>query len=387
MTPTLGTELTHSAQRFTRTHQSRLQQFRAPHRTVLPDCRQARPPQRLRHFLRRAGKRPILESESRLQSSLLVFGGIQRRPVSAPSANPSRWTARSRPRTTAAWRSTALSQGFPTIPHRQKPARRPERTRTLFARSASGHALHAAVAPGSRVPIARRHRSRSFLRRLSRIEALRFLQRQPGRSRSWGRTRFPPRRAAPPTMKRPAPPGPVLWRTRRSNCNPALDVAIDTFRSNAQSNYNSLQVRLEKRYSHGLQYEVAYTCAHALDNASSASLGSVNNGDFQDQRYPNQNYGNADFDVRHRFVFSYVYDLPFGRGRMVRQGRFRRREPDYRQLANDGRLLRRHRQLLHRDRHQQCVWRRLRRHRWLLLLTPQPGWQSQRQAVHSGNAV
>ncbi len=99
------------------------------------------------------------------------------------------------------------------------------------------------------------------------------------------------------------------------NCNPALDVAIDTLRSNAQSNYNSLQVRLEKRYSHGLQYEAAYTFSHALDNASSASLGSVNNGDFQDQRFPNQNYGNADFDVRQRFVFSYVYDLPFGRGR------------------------------------------------------------------------
>jgi Carboxypeptidase regulatory-like domain/TonB dependent receptor len=99
------------------------------------------------------------------------------------------------------------------------------------------------------------------------------------------------------------------------NCNPALDVAIDTFRSNAFSNYNSLQVRLEKRYTHGLQYEAAYTWAHALDTASSASLGSVNNGDFQDQRFPNQNYGNSDFDVRQRFVFSYVYDLPFGRGR------------------------------------------------------------------------
>jgi len=99
------------------------------------------------------------------------------------------------------------------------------------------------------------------------------------------------------------------------NCNSALDTTIDTFRSNAQSNYNSAQVRLEKRYSHGLQFEAAYTWAHALDNASSASLGSVNNGDFQDQRYPNANYANADFDVRQRFVFSYVYDLPFGRGR------------------------------------------------------------------------
>jgi hypothetical protein len=103
--------------------------------------------------------------------------------------------------------------------------------------------------------------------------------------------------------------------TQGQFCNPALDAAIDTLRSNAQSNYSSLQVRLEKHYSRGLQYEFAYTYAHALDNASSASLGSVNNGDFQDQRYPNQNYGNADFDVRHRFVFSYVYDLPFGKGK------------------------------------------------------------------------
>ncbi|MGB9196060.1 MAG: TonB-dependent receptor [Terriglobales bacterium] len=99
-------------------------------------------------------------------------------------------------------------------------------------------------------------------------------------------------------------------------CNPALDVAIDTFRSNTQSNYNSLQMRLEKRYSHGLQFEAAYTYSHALDNASSASLGSVNNGDFQDQRFPNLNYGNADFDVRQRFVLSYLYDLPFGRGKL-----------------------------------------------------------------------
>jgi len=99
------------------------------------------------------------------------------------------------------------------------------------------------------------------------------------------------------------------------NCNPGLDTGIATLRSNTFSNYNSLQARLEKRFTRGLQFEAAYTFAHALDNASSASLGSVNNGDFQDQRFPNQNYGNADFDIRHRFVFSYVYELPFGRGK------------------------------------------------------------------------
>src|SRR5262249_22162216 len=55
--------------------------------------------------------------------------------------------------------------------------------------------------------------------------------------------------------------------------------------------------------------------SHSLDDASSASLGSQNQGDFRDQRDPHLEYGNADFDVRHRFVFSYTYDLPFGSGK------------------------------------------------------------------------
>lgn len=101
------------------------------------------------------------------------------------------------------------------------------------------------------------------------------------------------------------------------SCDPAFDSSIATFRSNAQSNYDSLQVRLQKRYTHGLQYQVSYTYGHSLDTASSASLGSLNNGDFQDRRFPNANYGSSDFDVRHRFVFSYVYDLPVGRGQAL----------------------------------------------------------------------
>jgi hypothetical protein len=73
-------------------------------------------------------------------------------------------------------------------------------------------------------------------------------------------------------------------------------------------------VRLEKRFSHGLQFEAAYTYSHALDDASDASLGSQNQGDFRLQTEPFLEYGNADFDVRHRFVFSYIYSLPFGNG-------------------------------------------------------------------------
>jgi hypothetical protein len=43
-------------------------------------------------------------------------------------------------------------------------------------------------------------------------------------------------------------------------------------------------------------------------------LGSLNNGDFRDQRFPQLEYGNSDFDVRHRLIVSYSWDLPFGKG-------------------------------------------------------------------------
>jgi outer membrane receptor protein involved in Fe transport len=98
---------------------------------------------------------------------------------------------------------------------------------------------------------------------------------------------------------------------------PAVDSSIATFRSDGISNYNSLQVRLEKQFSHGLQFEASYTYAHALDDASSASLGSANQGDFRLQTDPRAEYGNADFDVRHRFVLSSIYELPFGRGKRI----------------------------------------------------------------------
>ena len=81
-----------------------------------------------------------------------------------------------------------------------------------------------------------------------------------------------------------------------------------------------MQTRLEKRFSHGLQFEAAYTYSHSLDDASSASLGSANNGDFRDQTNPNLEYANSDFDIRHRFVLSYMYDLPFGRGKLLGKG-------------------------------------------------------------------
>jgi hypothetical protein len=79
-----------------------------------------------------------------------------------------------------------------------------------------------------------------------------------------------------------------------------------SFLSNrSNSNYNSLQVTLTKRYSHGLYLLAGYTYAHAIDTSTSNLAGvPPNSNDYAAER------GNGDFDIRHRFTLSATYDLP-----------------------------------------------------------------------------
>jgi hypothetical protein len=71
------------------------------------------------------------------------------------------------------------------------------------------------------------------------------------------------------------------------------------------SNYNSLQVGLNKRYSHGFLYSMSYTWAHALGYGS-------NDGDGVATYRPWRiwNYGPPSYDQRQILVFTYVWDLP-----------------------------------------------------------------------------
>jgi hypothetical protein len=70
------------------------------------------------------------------------------------------------------------------------------------------------------------------------------------------------------------------------------------------SNYHSLQALLEKHFSHGLQFQAAYTFSKSIDDASSFE-NIVNPFDFRKSRSLSL------FDARHRFVFSPVWELPF----------------------------------------------------------------------------
>jgi carboxypeptidase family protein/TonB-dependent receptor-like protein len=109
---------------------------------------------------------------------------------------------------------------------------------------------------------------------------------------------------------RPSPVSPNLRPDPRFD-----DITLEE--SSANSNYNSLQVRLEQRLDHGLSVLSSYTWSKSIDNASSffSSAGDPN---FpQDSFNTAAERGRSNFDVRHRFSLSYGYDLPFGRGRAL----------------------------------------------------------------------
>jgi len=74
--------------------------------------------------------------------------------------------------------------------------------------------------------------------------------------------------------------------------------------------YNGLQVKLEKRFSRGLTFRGAYTWSKDLGTGQGTPGGAV-----QDSFHIGAERGYVEPDFRHRFVMSWVYQLPFGRGK------------------------------------------------------------------------
>ena len=87
-------------------------------------------------------------------------------------------------------------------------------------------------------------------------------------------------------------------------------------------NYNAMNVKFEHRAG-DLAMTGVFTWAKSFDDKSAAAgVGATGEG-FQgtmDNHHPELDYGPSDFDVDHRFVASYVYQLPIGRGKKVLGG-------------------------------------------------------------------
>ncbi|MGH9678932.1 MAG: hypothetical protein ACRD4Y_03190, partial [Candidatus Acidiferrales bacterium] len=89
--------------------------------------------------------------------------------------------------------------------------------------------------------------------------------------------------------------------------------------SGAFSNFNALQIQLQRRMSHGLMFMARYTYSKSLDDAS--TIGGGGQTVIQNNADPSGDYGLSSFDMRHQFLANFVYQLPFGeRERYARKG-------------------------------------------------------------------
>ncbi len=97
---------------------------------------------------------------------------------------------------------------------------------------------------------------------------------------------------------------------------PNLPLLNITFREGTgNSSYNALWVTANKRLSKGLQFNASYTFSKSIDYNSQSSQGVT----LQDSYNLIGDRGLSDFDARHRFVVSGLYELPF-RGNQFKEG-------------------------------------------------------------------
>lgn len=87
------------------------------------------------------------------------------------------------------------------------------------------------------------------------------------------------------------------------------NINIET--ATGQNIYHALQLSFKRRFSSGLQYDVNYTWAHAIDDVQDQGLFSAQP---QDNRNLRAERGNSSGDIRHALNFNVLYGVPLGAG-------------------------------------------------------------------------
>ena len=99
-------------------------------------------------------------------------------------------------------------------------------------------------------------------------------------------------------------PGPGAVNSRRPN--PKFS-DIRTFAMDEIANYESMTVNFHQRAAHGLMVNASYTWAHTLDVSTDSNSG----GTPMNPYWWRADYGNANWDIRHRVLITFNYDIPF----------------------------------------------------------------------------
>lgn len=102
-------------------------------------------------------------------------------------------------------------------------------------------------------------------------------------------------------------PCPISGRSR-GNCYPGLG-SVNVRDDIGSSQYDSLQVQLERRLTKGWQYIASYTFSKTKDNGEGAFDNTAGGNNYVEQ------YNTSRLDFPHVFSYETIYELPFGRGR------------------------------------------------------------------------
>ena len=88
---------------------------------------------------------------------------------------------------------------------------------------------------------------------------------------------------------------------------------VNQVQSIGTSTYHSLQLEAIRRYRNGLTFDANYTWAHSIDDISDALGVLINDsaGILDASKPLSFNRSNSQFDIRHRVVLSYNYEIPF----------------------------------------------------------------------------
>jgi len=98
------------------------------------------------------------------------------------------------------------------------------------------------------------------------------------------------------------------------------DVTYD-WGSFAHSTYHAFEAKFRKRYRDGLHMLAAYAWSKTLDNYSGGATGVGQNPPFLDSNRLDPSRSFSAYDIAHRVVMNFEYELPFGLGRSTPRAR------------------------------------------------------------------
>jgi hypothetical protein len=91
-------------------------------------------------------------------------------------------------------------------------------------------------------------------------------------------------------------------------------------RTVTNANYNAMEVTLQHKMTHGIQFDFNYTYSHSIDISSDAervgAWGGLG-GQIINSWDPSAGRASSDFDLRHQLNSNFIFELPFGRNKWV----------------------------------------------------------------------